>query len=1057
MAKLDIGGQQVEVGDEFLKLSPADQASAVEEIAAGLPKAAPAQPPSQWELFKAGIGALVQDPRRVKDLGLVQGVADAVNLPREASEGKLPAFPSDYTEEQGLKVANLAGLAISKPPVPGFARAPIAVPAEIDGSPLVVGTPGPEMRGATERLLKRALPENTPERLAELGPDASLADVSPSMQGLGQGVASKPGPASETLVKHLKARDQGTNQRLLDEIDTLIGPDEAPATVQANLEAAKAAAITPDIQAGYGGTVNGGNLAERPAVAGALRQAADAAANEGSPLPMVVRDEAGNVVPSNAAETFAAGSRGRIDRTIGDLLGFRGELATAAEIEARRKAEAGPFYERGFKAPIDYDSEAGQRLLDLYSRIPGRAKAAAREILGMEGRTGISPRSGQPVPKPDGLSAYGQTGSGGPKPDSLSRFIARNGGLSLDGGDAAAAGLDRINIRGVGKLAHEKGRSIDGYWRDRLIEEGYLPRDPDGGQARDITGELYNLLERDLSGDHVYPEGYQERGRARMTREDRDHLDALKGEVVRDLIASGRNPQEINPAVLDDAAKNLGARMAPTGSAAYDMAAAAVEAAPEAPRKLLTARHWDYIKRGLDTVIEDNTDAMKGGVNTLGRAATALKNELLDALNAVSPDLARGRSIWRDESTMLDALDKGRDWFSSKVTREQVARDVAGMSEGERELARLGFANAARETLANAATPHTAVSKPAFLEKLELIAGREAGARFRQTLANERQAFTESMVPNAQAWKRAYDILKDKAARAKGPEADGLAKARDDLRAVLAQNPDFARAFAKSEYFDRVSGAADLGRKIFDRGDNPVRSEELAAQWLAMLPGERAALFKGARSKVGDLVRTKSNDLLALKHMMGGEGDYAGRNAATVFGDEAAQGLVNAIDREAQKRETFQAINPRSGSQTQLRAAGSRLIDEASTGPEIVHELIRSGGLAQMGIALTKFAYKGMAGIASDATRADLARIFTLPAAERDAVVAAILKGTGKRSGATGKGSHQSKALLDAIATQAARLTPAELRSALQAVNDNGLLAGPRSGAASDQDERKHR
>src|SRR5206468_11262270 len=121
-----------------------------------------------------------------------------------------------------------------------------------------------------------------------------------------------------------KARDQGTNQRLMDEIDALIGSDLAPEAVQADIAATKAAATAPDIQAGYGGTVNGGNLADRPAVAGALRQAADAAANEGSPLPMVVRDETGNVVPSNAAETFAEGSRGRLDQALGDLLGARG-------------------------------------------------------------------------------------------------------------------------------------------------------------------------------------------------------------------------------------------------------------------------------------------------------------------------------------------------------------------------------------------------------------------------------------------------------------------------------------------------------------------------------------------------------------------------------------------------------------------------------------------------------------------------------------------------------------------------------------------------------------
>src|SRR5690348_14663126 len=39
MATLNIGGQRVKVGDEFLQLSPEQQNAAVEEIAAALPKA----------------------------------------------------------------------------------------------------------------------------------------------------------------------------------------------------------------------------------------------------------------------------------------------------------------------------------------------------------------------------------------------------------------------------------------------------------------------------------------------------------------------------------------------------------------------------------------------------------------------------------------------------------------------------------------------------------------------------------------------------------------------------------------------------------------------------------------------------------------------------------------------------------------------------------------------------------------------------------------------------------------------------------------------------------
>lgn len=85
-------------------------------------------------------------------------------------------------------------------------------------------------------------------------------------------------------------------------------------------------------------------LAERPDVAKALKRAADDAANEGKPLPTVLYDEAGKVVPNGAAEAFSAGSRGRLDGALGELLGTNGALAQADDIVARRAAEAGPKY-----------------------------------------------------------------------------------------------------------------------------------------------------------------------------------------------------------------------------------------------------------------------------------------------------------------------------------------------------------------------------------------------------------------------------------------------------------------------------------------------------------------------------------------------------------------------------------------------------------------------------------------------------------------------------------------------------------------------------------------
>jgi hypothetical protein len=75
----------------------------------------------------------------------------------------------------------------------------------------------------------------------------------------------------------------------------------------------------------------------------------------------------------------------------------------------------------------------------------------------------------------------------------LATFIAKNGGLALDG-DARAADFHKLYVPGAGPLARKSGKSIDGYWREALADHGWIERDPDGTISRDIRGELYNML-----------------------------------------------------------------------------------------------------------------------------------------------------------------------------------------------------------------------------------------------------------------------------------------------------------------------------------------------------------------------------------------------------------------------------------------------------------------------------------------------------------------------------------------------------------------------------------
>lgn len=91
-------------------------------------------------------------------------------------------------------------------------------------------------------------------------------------------------------------------------------------------------------------------------------------------------------------------------------------------------------------------------------------------------------------------------------PMSLGRFVAQNGGLPLEG-DVLATDLHKFNIPGLGNVARQGGKSIDNFWRERLIEEGYLRPDADGGMARDISSDLLRKLQNEQRGFPSYPIG----------------------------------------------------------------------------------------------------------------------------------------------------------------------------------------------------------------------------------------------------------------------------------------------------------------------------------------------------------------------------------------------------------------------------------------------------------------------------------------------------------------------------------------------------------------------
>lgn len=256
--------------------------------------------------------------------------------------------------------------------------------------------------------------------------------------------------------------------------------------------------------------------------------------------------------------------------------------------------------------------------------------------------TDAAPRPLDPPPTVEAEATAG--------PMSLARFIARNGGIRLDG-EAAATDLHRFNIPGLGNVARLDGKSIDNFWRERLMEEGYFRPDADGGMARDISSELLRKLQNEQRGFPSYPIG-QERvaqaGRNKPGQVQDDYRAALseaESRLDRDLVGAGVDPGTIHPDLRE---RVLGALMRGEESDPLSAYERTVNAMREPPAPFVKS-----------TTVEEQIPDVQFGQVDPRPAAEALTDQARTAKGDIRGALASyGRDL-RDPSGELDMTVEG--------------------------------------------------------------------------------------------------------------------------------------------------------------------------------------------------------------------------------------------------------------------------------------------------------------------------------------------------------------------------------------------------------------
>lgn len=237
-------------------------------------------------------------------------------------------------------------------------------------------------------------------------------------------------------------------------------------------------------------------------------------------------------------------------------------------------------------------------------------------------------------------------------------------------------------------------------------------------------------------------------------------------------------------------------------------------------------RSLDYMKRGLDAMIESRAGTDKALSRSEARLLRQKLNDALAIADTHSPDYAAARAQFAGDSHLVEAHERGGNFL--KESGDEIAADWPAMTAGERALYRRGAQSALSEQLAKVADGRDVTrifQNPLMREKLRTILPDQATANtFMKQLADEtgmhkNAQFVLSGSPTARitaeqndegvnpagmamramtgGWKGAASQLANKAVN----KTQGLTEARVDALApyLTAKGPALAKALLELE------------------------------------------------------------------------------------------------------------------------------------------------------------------------------------------------------------------------------------------------------------------
>ena len=240
-----------------------------------------------------------------------------------------------------------------------------------------------------------------------------------------------------------------------------------------------------------------------------------------------------------------------------------------------------------------------------------------------------------------------------------------------------------------------------------------------------------------------------------------------------------------------------------------------------------TVEVLDQVKRGLDSLIESETDSMTGKTSSLGRIYVQKKNEFLDALDNAVPDYKTARSVYKGDAELAGAMKSGMEDFG-KLKPEQITKLVGGMSGGEQEAFRTGVAR----------NLYGQIMKPSsnFNSAQRIIGSPEMEAKLRPLFDNQASydLFSNAMQRESQLFKQANHVL------------GGSPTAKNQFaREALDSDGGVGEAMLTAVTGGWASSLSSMAMNLIRKGQmNEKMTGKLADMLMAKDPHEVAAVVK---------------------------------------------------------------------------------------------------------------------------------------------------------------------------------------------------------------------